>query len=153
MRLNRSIKRPFVDRMEAACAANSLRFYVSDAHFKERCANGSCCGLPPSWNYTRHQYTEALLVAKTAGQVSFSEIYDGCDYLGADFQNFVHTGGPEQRAKFSGMSGLDYARFQWNAVNSARSPYKYFGGVLVPHGRDAKGDVVYLYAQADKPTR
>jgi len=33
----------------------------------------------------------------------------------------------------------------WNAVNERLSPYKYFGGVLHPVGKDEDGDVIYEY--------
>jgi DNA repair photolyase len=50
LRLNRKVKEPFVKNMEAECKKVGMRFYVSDAHFKELCCNGSCCGLPSNWN-------------------------------------------------------------------------------------------------------
>jgi hypothetical protein len=39
----------------------------------------------------------------------------------------------------------EYMHWNWNNVNGSRSPYKYFGGVLVPNGKDEKGDVIYEY--------
>jgi len=38
----------------------------------------------------------------------------------------------------------------WNDVNAKNSPYKYFGGVLRPDGRDAAGDVVYKFVGGKK---
>lgn len=53
LRLNRKVKEPFFRNMKELCDQMGMRFYVSDAHFKELCHNGSCCGLPPTWNYSR----------------------------------------------------------------------------------------------------
>ena len=63
-RLNRNVKRPYVKAMKELCDELGMRFYVSDAHFKELCPNGSCCGLPETWNYSRGQWTQALMIAK-----------------------------------------------------------------------------------------
>ena len=51
-----------------------MRFYVSDAHFKELCCNGSCCGLPADWNYSKGQFCEALQIAKAKGSVRWDDI-------------------------------------------------------------------------------
>lgn len=64
LRLNRHIKEPFIRNMKNKCEEVGMRFYVSDAHFKELCCNGSCCGLPADWNYSRGQWCEALQIAK-----------------------------------------------------------------------------------------
>jgi len=45
MRLNRNLKRPYIDNMQKLCKELGMRFYVSDAHFKERCDGANCCGL------------------------------------------------------------------------------------------------------------
>lgn len=37
----------------------------------------------------------------------------------------------------------DYIKSVWNTPNSARSPYKYFGGRLTPIGVDDDNNVVY----------
>ena len=66
LRLNRKIKKPFFEKMKALADELGIRFYVSDAHFKELCNNGSCCGLPPAWNYSRGQWCEALQIAKNS---------------------------------------------------------------------------------------
>lgn len=52
LRLNRHVKEPFMRNMKNKCEEVGMRFYVSDAHFKELCCNGSCCGLPADWNYS-----------------------------------------------------------------------------------------------------
>ncbi len=148
LRLNRNIKRPFVDEMQATCERLGVRFYVSDAHFKERCANGSCCGLPPSWNYTRGQNCEALMLAKANGTVTWSEVGKHLDYVRGfrwSKSQGYNCNSSEMRAKFYNFTMYDYLRYTWNHPNSGQSPYKMFEGVMVPDHVDDAGDVVYRY--------
>lgn len=149
MRLNRNIKRPFIVKMKTACDRAKMRFYVSDAHFKEFCCNGSCCGLPQDWNYSRGQFCEALQIAKKNGVVRFSDIKPDVDRLLGGFEWGKATGyncnSSEKRAKFFGMTMADYIRWLWNNPQAGQSPYKLFEGVLVPDGRDTDGNIVYRY--------
>ena len=147
LRGNREMKRPYVDAMQEKCDKLGLRFYVSDAHFKERCANGSCCGLRPEWNYSRGQFTEALVIAKEKGQVRWADIEPGLRYADFSFGNAegFNQVSSERRAAHHDWSMKDYVRREWNNVNGGHSPYKYFGGVLHPVGRDGAGDVIYEY--------
>jgi DNA repair photolyase len=146
MRLTRDIKRPYVDEMEGLCREYGLRFYVSDAHFKERCHNGSCCGLSEDWNYTRGQGCEALMIAKKTGQVHWSDISPHLDYLedvpwdGAKGYNISTS---ERRAAYRGFSMVDYLRYTWNHPKLGQSPYMMFEGVIKPIGIDESGDLVY----------
>ena len=146
LRGNREMKRPYIDAMQEQCEKLGLRFYVSDAHFKERCANGSCCGLRPDWNYSRGQFTEAIVIAKGRGQVKWSDIAPGLRYLGAVREGAINIGNaPNSWSPYHGMGMVGWMRHQWNNVNGGRSPYKYFGGVLHPIGKDENGDVIYEY--------
>lgn len=149
MRLNRNIKRPFILKMKEACDKAGMRFYVSDAHFKEFCCNGSCCGLPQDWNYSRGQFCEALQIAKKNGAVRFADIKPDVDRLLGGFEwgkaNGYNCNSSEKRAKFYGMTMADYIRWLWNNPQAGQSPYKLFEGVLVPDGRDADGNIVYRY--------
>lgn len=151
MRLNREVKRPYIEKMQEQCAKLGLRFYVSDAHFKECSANGSCCGLDPSWNYSRGQFTEALLLAKANGRVTWSEIAPGLEYaksVSFAFATGFNQRSSENRSKYHNFSMFDYIHYNWNNVNSLHGPYKYFAGVLLPDGRDGAGDVIYRYNAA-----
>ena len=148
LRLNRNVKRPFVDQMEQVCRETGLRFYVSDAHFKERCQNGSCCGLPESWNYSRGQWCEALMIAKQAGTVSWGDISCGLDYA-RKFQ-WSHAKGyncttTERRAKFHGFTMYDYLQWTWNNPNAGQSPYRMYDGILKPDGKDHDGNWIYRF--------
>jgi len=148
LRGNREMKRPYIDAMQEQCDKLGLRFYVSDAHFKERCANGSCCGLRPDWNYSRGQFTEALLIAKRRGKVKWSDIAPGLVYaesFGFGKAEGFNQSTSERLAAHWNWSMRDYVRREWNNVNGGHSPYKYFGGVLHPVGKDESGDVIYEY--------
>jgi len=146
LRLTRDIKRPYVNEMQELCEKYRLRFYVSDAHFKERCHNGSCCGLSGDWNYTRGQGCEALQIAKKKGQVSWSDISAHLDYLDGvpwDGAKGYNISSCERRAAYTGFSMADYLRYTWNHPKLGQSPYMMFEGVIKPVGIDEQGDLVY----------
>lgn len=146
--LNRKVKAPFIHKMKSLCDELGMRFYVSDAHFKELCNNGSCCGLPASWNYSRGQFCEALQLAKKNGSVRYSEIRGDIDSL-HQYEWGRATGynanSSEKRAKFMGMSMADYLRWLWNNPQAGQSPYKMFEGVMRPEGKDEEGNLIYVY--------
>ena len=149
LRLNRKVKAPFIHNMEALCKEVGMRFYVSDAHFKELCCNGSCCGLPPDWNYSRGQFCEALQIAKEKGSVRYSDIAKDIEVLHSGYEfrkaNGFNCNSSEKRAQFYGMSMADYMRWLWNNPQSGQSPYKLFEGVLLPSGKDEAGNLIYIY--------
>ena len=149
LRLNRNVKRPFVKNMKELCDQLGMRFYVSDSHFKELSCNGSCCGLPESWNYSKGQWTEALLRAKNNGLVRYSEVKNEIEQFFSHFSQKsscgFNVGAPERYTKFSGMSMADYMRWLWNTPKDGQSPYKLFEGILVPKGKDENGDIIYEY--------
>jgi DNA repair photolyase len=152
MRLNHQVKRPYIDKMEAACKKEGMRFYVSDAHHKDRCNNGSCCGLSEKWNYARGQFTEALLVAKKNGFVTWEDIavkmpdcWKTINIVKANGLNLAR-GNARDRARFRDFSVYDYMRYIWNSPNHPRSPYKYFYGALFPIRVDEfSKNVVYQF--------
>lgn len=148
LRLNRKIKEPFMRKMQAACKEVGMRFYVSDAHFKELCCNGSCCGLPEDWNYSHGQFCEALQIAKRNGEVRYSDICKDIQTLhnyGWSKATGYNCNSSERRAKFFGMSMADYMRWLWNNPQAGQSPYKMFEGVMMPSGKDSNGDIIYKY--------
>lgn len=151
LRLNRKVKEPFMRNMKALCDKLGMRFYVSDAHFKELCCNGSCCGLPASWNYSRGQWCEALQIAKNnpTGEVRWADVHKDIDSLVSSFswaraQGF-NCNSSEKRAHFDGMTMADYMRWLWNNPQSGQSPYKLFEGALVPINKDEDGNLVYKF--------
>lgn len=149
LRLNREAKRPFIDEMEAEARACGMRFYVSDAHFKERCDNGSCCGLPESWNYSRGQFCEALMIAKRSGRVRWADIEPSLEFA-KRFSRYEADGmqkiSSEFNAAWRGISLYEWLRWTWNnPKRSGQSPYRMFEGVLKPVEKDDEGNLVYEF--------
>lgn len=149
LRLNRRVKEPYVKAMRDLAHELGMRFYVSDAHFKEACDSACCCGLPDDWKISRCQFSQALQLCRRNGKVTFSEIADGADFL--DFEwgkaEGFNTNSVERRAKFEGMTMRDYLRYLWNNPKAGQSPYAMFEGVMVPDGKDDHGDIVYRWNQ------
>lgn len=148
LRLNRKVKRPFIENMKQVCDEVGMRFYVSDAHFKELCHNGSCCGLPPTWNYSHGQFCEALQLCKKNGQVTWDEIKPDIESLHQyDWgrASGFNANSSEKRAQFYAMSMAEYMRWLWNNPQAGQSPYKMFEGVMHPSGKDANGNIIYTY--------
>lgn len=148
LRMNRKVKRPFIENMKQVCDEVGMRFYVSDAHFKELCHNGSCCGLPPTWNYSHGQFCEALQLCKKNGQVTWDEIKPDIESLHQyDWgrASGFNANSSEKRAQFYAMSMAEYMRWLWNNPQAGQSPYKMFEGVMHPSGKDANGNIIYTY--------
>lgn len=153
LRLSRSVKKKFVDEMQQACRDAGMRFYVSDAHFKERCDNGCCCGLGTEWNYSRGQFGEAIQIAKHASdkRVTWAHMHQHLRHL--DNVQFIRAQGfncnsSEKRAAFKGFSMTQYLQWLWNNPKAGQSPYTMFEGVLKPVAKDADGNLIYEYDDA-----
>jgi len=151
-RLNYEIKRPFVEEMEEECKKVGLKFWVSDAHHKERSCTGSCCGLPDDdyfSNYAHCQFTEAIVMAKRNGEVRFSDItqfnHKYLEEVMWGSAEGLNQGTSRARNVNKYRTLYDFMRTQWNSPKKANSPYKYFNGVLVPTGIDDRGDVIYTF--------
>ena len=148
LRLNRKVKKPFIENMKQLCDELGVRFYVSDAHFKELCCNGSCCGLPADWNYSRGQFCEALQLCKKNGSVRWNEISEDIEqlhqYEWGRAQGY-NANSSEKRAHFAGMTMAQYMRWLWNNPQAGQSPYTMFEGVMKPQGKDDNGDLIYIY--------
>jgi len=150
LRLNRRIKEPYIMKMKDLCEKLGMRFYVSDAHFKECCDGSCCCGLPDSWDYSRGNFSYALQLCKKNGQVKFSDIYGEMGFFTDKLPsiNGITSGSCRASAKFRGKTMPDVLRYYWNNPNAGQSPYRMFGGVMKPSGKDENGDVVYEYDQS-----
>lgn len=150
-RLNYALKKPIIKRMKQISHALGLRFYVSDAHHKERSDYCCCCGVPPEWTIARGQYAEALQIAKNNehGVVTWQDFKTECEkilgnvvfYKAAGF----NTGSNRVRANRLKQTLAEYLHEIWNTPDNAKSPYKYFEGILYPIAVDKKGDVIYKY--------
>jgi DNA repair photolyase len=146
LRLNRTIKRSYVLHMRRICRELGLRFYVSDAHFKELSDGGCCCGLPESWDYSRGQLCEALQIARREGIVRWGDMDRHLGYarlINCAGVGGYPTGSPEKQARFVGRTIVDYLRWVWNSPERRQSPYRFYDGVLYPVGADEHGDLVY----------
>lgn len=147
LRLNRPMKQKYIQEMETLCHKLGMRFYVSDAHFKEACDNSCCCALPEGWDYSRGNFSYALQLCRKNGIVHWAEIDADMNHL--DFPWWkaegYNTNSCERRAKFEYMSMREYLRYLWNNPKAGQSPYTMFGGVMKPAGRDARGDLVYVW--------
>lgn len=150
LRLNRKVKKPFIENMEKTCNEVGIRFYVSDAHFKEKCSNGSCCGLPQDWNYSKGQFCEALQIAKKNGFVYWSDIKEDVEKLHQyrwDRSCGYNCNSSEKRAHFAGMTMADYMRWLWNNPQDGQNLYKMFEGIVKPVGKDSEGNLIYQYCE------
>jgi len=125
LRLNRNVKERFIKEMHDAANDAGIRFAVSDAHHKEKGCSGGCCGLPDSFNVQQGQFTEALMIAKEKGVVT----WDDMEKHLAHFKTFLwrraegyNTQGQVARVKRTNQTMYDYMREIWNSPNSAKSP-------------------------------
>jgi DNA repair photolyase len=153
LRLNRTLKRPYMEKLQELCKKYELKLYVSDPDFKEVSCHGSCCGIPqrpPFNNYCKSQLCELLCFMRDNKKetISWSEYYE---LFKEDFkwQEEVpsacpHNFGDTQNArKHKNESCLEYARNAWNNPKSEKSPFKYFNGLLEPQGLDKNKDIIY----------
>lgn len=150
-RLNRSIKAPIIHAMRDYAHSLGMRFHVSDAFCRECNDACNCCGVPPEWNVSQTgNIGNAIIIARENGYVRFSDImpeiqkYFGFQWCGAAGYN---TGSNKARAMRYDLTMAQYLRNNWNNPNSGNSPYKEYGGILVPYGRDENGDIIYRYAK------
>lgn len=74
LRLNRKVKAKYIQKMKELCDELGMRFYVSDAHFKECSNNCCCCALDKNWDYSRGNFSGALQIAKKHGRVHWKDI-------------------------------------------------------------------------------
>jgi len=148
LRLNYQIKKKYVKEMKELCDDIGMRFHISDAHHKEKSCNGSCCGLPCSFKYSRGQFTEALIIAKEKGEVRFKDISKNLEHfkdtLWAEATG-MNTGSSSKRYKMANIQLIEFMRNKWNNPNDTNSPYKYFNGVVYPIGKDEENNLIYKY--------
>lgn len=147
LRLNRKVKEKYIRNMQKLCKELGLRFYVSDAHFKECSNNCCCCALNKNWDYSRGNFAAALQIAKKTGKVQWKDIEKDMYFLNfpmIDAEGF-NINSSENKAKYMGMSMKDYLRYLWNNPKMGQSPYKIFERVLIPDGYDEDHNIIYKY--------
>ena len=147
LRLNRKVKERYIKAMKDLCDELGMRFYVSDAHFKECSNNCCCCALNKNWDYSRGNFAGALQIAKKCGKVYWADIEKDMYFLdfGYNQANGFNTNSSENRAKYRDMTMKDYLHYLWNNPKMGQSPYKIFERVLVPDGYDDDGNIIYKY--------
>lgn len=147
LRLNRKVKEKYIKDMKRICDELGMRFYVSDAHFKECSHNCCCCALNKNWDYSRGNFAAALQIAKQTGSVRWADIEKDMYFLDFQFNaaEGFNTNSSENRAKFSDMTMKDYLHYLWNNPKMGQSPYKIFEKVLIPDGYDEDKNIIYKY--------
>lgn len=147
LRLNRKVKEPYIRKMKELCDELGMRFYVSDAHFKEVSNNCCCCALDKNWDYSRGNFAAALQLAKKHGKVQWKDIEPDMYFLDFLWNKAIgfNTNSSENRAKFKNMTMKGYLHWLWNNPKMGQSPYKIFEKVLIPDGYDENGDIIYKY--------
>lgn len=147
LRLNRKVKEKYIKDMKRICDELGMRFYVSDAHFKECSHNCCCCALNKNWDYSRGNFAAALQIAKKCGTVKWADIEKDMYFLDFQFNaaEGFNTNSSENRAKFSDMTMKDYLHYLWNNPKMGQSPYKIFEKVLIPDGYDEDKNIIYKY--------
>ncbi len=157
LRLNRKIKEPYYKRMKELCDEYGISMHTSDAHGKEYCASGSCCGLPEDKNgkpcltrYSEFQFTNALHLAKKNGKVYWNDIAKE-DVWAKELSPIkapgFNSGSNYKREKKCGVNFYDYLKNEWNNPKSSNSPYKYFQGIMHPIGLDNEQNIIYEYRE------
>ncbi|MCO5250982.1 MAG: hypothetical protein M9949_06125 [Candidatus Kapabacteria bacterium] len=148
-RLNYQFKRPIIEDMRNIAHSLGMRFYVSDAHHKEKCDFTSCCGVPPEWNVSQGQFTEALIVARNRenGLVYWKDIEKDLRNIAYDVKFYnaqgFNTNSNKVRAQRYTQTLYEYVKEIWNTPKNHKSPYSYFEGVLYPVGKDDDNNVIY----------
>lgn len=150
-RLNYDIKRPIIKNMKKIAHKHKMLFYVSDAHHKEKCDAVCCCGVPPSFKVYEGHFAGALQIAKKRKdhKVYWKDIEPVVKkYLGHFLWSRAigfNLGNNKTRALKRNQSMYDHLKGIWNTPKNAKSPYKYFEGILYPVGLDDDNNVIYKY--------
>ena len=162
MRLNRYVKRYFVERLLKKCKELNLNLSISGADFKELGYSTCCCGLPEKnpinselENFCYKQMTTVLIKAhrewlKNPDKEILIYFDDMKDDKYGDWMN-EHRYWNDSIVCYQS----DYARLYtghnrefldvWNSLSTPRNPYRYFDGLLYPVGVDKNKNMIYRY--------
>ena len=158
LRLNYNIKRKIINEMKEITHKNNMRFYVSDAHHKEKSDETCCCGCPSDFKIYKGQYAEALQIAKNNPEhiVQWKDIEKQAEEIfgNVNFMEAIgfNTNSSRMRGYFGNQSFKQYLQTIWNTPKTSKSPYNYFEGILYPIGLDKENNIIYKYNKnkADK---
>jgi len=147
-RLNPYTKATHVEKVYKLARKLGMRFACSDAHFKELNDTGCCCGLDNSWNWTRGQFTNALIIARKCGQVCWKDIEKDTEWERLWRFSEVRNCGDWKRYRRHKLWDCRIAKKNiWNDPNDINSPYRYFEGRMLPDKLDEDGNVIYKYSK------
>jgi len=65
----------------------------------------------------------------------------------------LNQGNSGARLKNWNRSLFDMMRYIWNNPKRGSSPWKYFGGMMIPTGLDEEGNVIYKFNQSKYDNR
>jgi len=146
LRLNSNTKAPHVEKVYKLCRKLGMRFACSDAHFKELNDTGCCCGLDNTWNWSRGQFTNALIKARKCGIACMKDIEQDREWEHLwKFSEVRNCGDWKKYRKFKNVTCKMAKDNIWNDPQNPSSPYQYFDGRLVPQSLDENQNVVYGY--------
>lgn len=147
-RLNPRTKATYIERIYKLTRKLGIRFACSDAHFKELNDTGCCCGLDNTWNWSRGQFTNALIKCRKNGTVCFKDIDQDRDWEKEwKFSEVRNCGNWKRYRKFKNLNCQVQKRNVWNDPNDRNSPYRYFEGRMVAVGLDENQDVIYKFVK------
>jgi len=145
-RLNPDTKAKYVKQVYQLCRKLGMRFACSDAHFKELNDTGCCCGLDDSWNWSRGQYTNALIKCRKSGTVCWKDIEK--DTAWEKKWKFSEVRNCASWKRYRRHKHLDCQSAKlniWNDPKNKSSPYRYFDGRMVPVSLDGNKNMIYKY--------
>ena len=155
-RCNPEVKKPHFLKAWELARQYGMSYAVSDPHFKELNDSCNCCGVPKTdpilGSYTIGQQTEAVLIAKRKGFVTWTDMARDAEWAKEFMQagDWINFGSAKGHRKHKNVSMYDYLRDLWNDPKAADSPYRYFWGKLRPRDEpDEHGDLIYDYVLSD----
>jgi DNA repair photolyase len=150
VRLNSDFIKPYVWKYVNLCEKYDLKYFISDAHHKDKNCSGSCCGLLDSnehFNgYAREQWASLLQIAKTKGFITFAEAKATPDEAEREWRNTAKVGGTLNVAgtKASIIRNMTYEEYferQWDRGFFE----KYFEGLVFVGGKGKDGHAIYFF--------
>jgi len=156
LRLNYKLKEQYVFEMRDEAHKQGMIFAISDSHWKDLNDTLSCCGLDDTkFRVAEGQYTALVVKARRRWDAGERNVLVTWDMMEEHLQMYkkfkyiyaegFNTVGTANRTKYWNDSMYDYLREIWNRPNNAKSPYKYFYGLMVPVKTDSRGNMVYRY--------
>lgn len=147
--LKASFKRDTLQAIRSYCHARGLKFTVSDRHNKDLSDCGNCCGAPASMGFLTSQIMWIIKKAMQNGKVSWTEIEPELDELfsiATVSEAGLSTGWDKKlKAKYGKLTLKEYLHALWNDPENPRGFWIPYGKILVPAGRDARGDAIYQF--------